>query len=77
MGYIGSLANDLCAGTYSITVTDANSCNTLFESATIVDNPFVPTLCLSLVNDVFCNGGNNGSVLATIVMVLAVVVHQI
>ena len=66
-GYTGSLANDLCAGTYSITATDANGCNSLFESATIVDNPFVPTLCLSLVNDVSCNGGNNGSVLATIV----------
>ncbi|GIS08375.1 MAG: hypothetical protein CM15mP112_04870 [Flavobacteriales bacterium] len=66
-GYIGSLANDLCAGTYSITVTDANGCNSLFESATIVDNPFVPTLCLSLVNDVSCNGGSDGSVLATIV----------
>ena len=47
--------------------TDQNNCNSLFETKTIVDNPFIPTLCLSLVNDVSCNGGSNGSVLATIV----------
>tara|TARA_B100000900_G_scaffold84456_1_gene68335 strand:+ start:3890 stop:11206 length:7317 start_codon:yes stop_codon:yes gene_type:complete len=66
-GYTGALANDLCSGTYNITVTDAIGCNSLFESATINDNPFVPTLCLSLINDVTCNGGSNGSVLASII----------
>tara|TARA_B100001093_G_scaffold305440_2_gene291519 strand:- start:78823 stop:86139 length:7317 start_codon:yes stop_codon:yes gene_type:complete len=66
-GYTGSLANDLCSGTYNITVTDAEGCNSIFESATIIDNPFVPTLCLSLINNVTCNGASNGSVLATIV----------
>ncbi len=49
----------LAAGTYSVTVTDANAC-TAIASATITQ-PAVLTLTASQTN-VACNGGNNASI---------------
>ncbi|MDC0204859.1 GEVED domain-containing protein, partial [Flavobacteriales bacterium] len=60
-----SLRTDLCAGTYTITASDANSCNTFIESGTIADNPFSPYACVT-GNDISCAGLTDGSAQASI-----------
>jgi large repetitive protein len=53
----------IAAGTYMLTITDANGCST---SAT--DSVSEPTALMSMVNidsNVLCNGGNNGGATAT------------
>ena len=52
--------NDLCAGTYSISITDANTCNTFTESITILDNINSPNISLASTN-VSCNGFTDGT----------------
>src|SRR3569832_735756 len=52
-------ANNLSAGTYSITVTDANGCSVI--SSASVSQPSLLTAAASTVSNVSCNGGNNGS----------------
>ncbi|HRH66488.1 MAG TPA: hypothetical protein PLU53_09345, partial [Bacteroidia bacterium] len=61
-GSTGMGSGNLPAGTYSVSVTDANGCTTS-SSATIAEPPALTTTILSPVN-VTCNGGNNG--LATV-----------
>lgn len=51
--------NGLQAGTYSVTVTDENSCSS--SSAIIVNNISGPSINLASSADVSCNGGNDGS----------------
>lgn len=55
---------DLAPGSYQATVTDMNGC-TASGSATV--NPFdcPPATITSEVNDVLCNGGNDGSIIIT------------
>ena len=53
----------LVAGTYTITVTDTNGCTTT-NSVTITE-PSLLTVSTS-PTDVLCNGGSDGSVLATV-----------
>jgi len=48
----------LTAGTYDVTVTDANGC-TATASATITENPEL-VVSLNASTDVSCNGGNDG-----------------
>ncbi len=55
-----NLRNDLCGGSYSITASDLNSCNTFTESVIIYDSSFTPSV-LVLGTDISCNGSNNGS----------------
>ena len=62
-GQTAALAIGLCAGSYSVTITDNNGCNTI-DIATIIepailDNTFI-------VVDVDCNGNATGSLTATI-----------
>lgn len=59
---ITQTATGLPAGTYSVTVRDANNCSRVF-SATVgtVPSPLVSFLTTSVT----CNGGNNGSATAT------------
>src|SRR6185436_12728708 len=54
--------NNLAAGNYSVTVTDANGCTSL-ATVTIAE----PTLLTSstVPVDVLCNGGNSGSATVT------------
>ena len=49
----------LTAGTYNVTVTDANNC-TATASATITQNPLLTATLVGQTN-VLCNGGNDGS----------------
>lgn len=55
----GSVASNLTAGAYIVTITDANSC-TATASATIIQ-PLLLTTNLVSVTNVSCYGGNNGS----------------
>ncbi len=60
----GSPSEDLsglAAGTYTVTVTDANGC-TYVTSATITQPPGSLTTSVSISQNVSCHGGSNGSV---------------
>ena len=56
-------ATGLAAGTYIVTVTDANLC-TDTETITITE-PTVLVASIALGNNVLCNGGNDGSITAS------------
>ena len=59
----GPVASNLCAGTYTLTVTDANNC-TVTETVTIIEpDPIVISLA---VTDVTCEGGSDGAVDLTV-----------
>ena len=58
-------ATGLAAGTYIVTVTDANLC-TDTETITITE-PTVLVASIALGNNVLCNGGNTGSATASAV----------
>ena len=63
-GFLGTSVNNLNAGTYTITVTDNNNC-----MATISVNITAPTELItaaSLIQDVSCYSGNNGSAVVSI-----------
>ena len=62
-GFTGQDPSGLSAGTYTVTVTDANGC-TMVTSATVMQ----PTdIVLSVeVEDVLCNGGSDGSIDLTV-----------
>lgn len=56
-------ATGLAAGTYTVTVTDANGCSqTATANVTTANGPTVAT---STMSNVLCNGGNTGSASAT------------
>ncbi len=54
----------LNAGSYTVTVVDANGCAKTLTSVLTQPDPIVPTL---VPNDVSCNGGSDGSILASAV----------
>ncbi|MBL0138101.1 MAG: CotH kinase family protein [Bacteroidetes bacterium] len=54
-----STIQNLAAGTYTVTVTDANACTTT-ASATVVANTS-PQLVLASVHELTCNGNSDGS----------------
>jgi hypothetical protein len=57
---------NLCPGTYTVTVTDAASCNFgVTQTFTITTNSNVPSVSATQTN-VSCNGGNNGSSTANV-----------
>ncbi len=56
---LSSLTN-LAAGTYTLTVTDANGCTTN-KTATLT-NQTGPSITSGITTNVSCNGGNNGSI---------------
>ncbi len=62
-GQTNSTATGLTAGSYTITVTDANGC-TATASATVTQPP-VLTVTTGAPVEVLCNGGSNGSDVAT------------
>ncbi len=57
-----SYENSLCTGTYSVTITDYNSCS-VTDSAKII-NPGPLTLPAPTVTNVTCNGADNGTATA-------------
>lgn len=58
-----NIANNLAAGTYYVTVTDANNCTR--QVAVTVDEP--PQMILSAtVTHVLCHGGSNGSIVLNV-----------
>ncbi|NQV54041.1 MAG: T9SS type A sorting domain-containing protein, partial [Flavobacteriales bacterium] len=57
-GAVTATASGLAAGTFTVTVTDANGC-TQVASVTITQ-PTVLATTVSLDNNVSCNGGNDG-----------------
>jgi len=62
-GGSGTTINNLAAGTYTVTVTD-NAASTATASVTITQPPLLVFNSPSITN-VFCNGGNNGSITAS------------
>jgi gliding motility-associated-like protein len=58
-GGTSATAANLAAGNYSVTVTDANGCT--LSAAAAVSNIGGPTATANAVNNVSCNGGNNGT----------------
>jgi hypothetical protein len=57
------IANLLSAGTYTVTVTDANGC--IATHSVVVTNSPGPTASISGTTNVSCFGGNNGSITST------------
>lgn len=57
-------AINLCAGTYTVTVTDAKGCKAN-NSATIITQPNALTIPTSSFQDIKCFGDNNGSITTT------------
>ena len=62
-GSTSATANGLAAGTYTVTVTDANGCTT--QSTAIVGNSGGITASVSASTNVSCFGGANGSATAS------------
>ncbi len=63
IGGTGATGTGLSAGTYTVTVTDANGC-TASISVNIVQ-PLAMTVTTAISSNVSCNGGNNGAANAT------------
>jgi len=59
-GGTGATASNLCAGTYNVTVTDANS-NFVVKTVTITE-PASAVGGSTVVTNVACNGGTNGAI---------------
>jgi gliding motility-associated-like protein len=53
-------ATNLCAASYTVTITDANGCTT--QSTTTVGSPTPINITLVSSTHVTCNGGNNGAI---------------
>ena len=54
------IKNDLCSGSYSITITDANACATFTKNITILDSTSSPNISLISTN-ISCNGFTDGT----------------
>jgi len=59
----GASVNNLAAGTYTLTITDANSCTT--QSTVVITQPAAPVSVSTTFTATTCNGGSNGSVSAS------------
>lgn len=62
-GVAGDTAKALIANTYTVLVTDANNCTQ--STTAIVGNTPPVSVSATVVDSVSCNGGNDGSVVAT------------
>ncbi len=59
-GVSGGDANILTAGTYIVTITDANACNTTVN--VVINDIGGLTANASVLSNVLCNGGNQGAI---------------
>lgn len=64
-GLTGQTANNITAGTYSVTVTDANSCIGTFNNI-IVGQPTAVVINSTQITNITCNGANDGSIATTV-----------
>jgi len=72
-GDTGANAVGLAAGTYSVTVTDANACSAILTTSVTQ----MPKLSASVTNqEPSCNGGTNGSAAANVAGGLAPYIYQ-
>ena len=60
VGQASNLFTGICGGAYPVSIMDANGC--VDDSTAIILNPGAPTINSVIVNNVSCNGGNDGSV---------------
>ncbi|MES2592741.1 MAG: PKD domain-containing protein [Bacteroidota bacterium] len=63
-GGTNALATDLIAGSYTVTVSDSNSC-TFTEQTIVGDNPS-PLVTITSTTNVSCNGGTDGTASPTV-----------
>jgi hypothetical protein len=63
-GQLTALATGLAAGTYTVTATDANSCSAV--TTVIITQPPVFSGSITVLSNVACAGGSNGSLQANI-----------
>jgi gliding motility-associated-like protein len=74
MGGTGSVSTGLVAGSYSVIVTDVNSCQ---ETILVNINDLGgPVASIFSITNVTCNGGNDGSVTASVVGGLAPITYS-
>ena len=63
-GYIGDTLNNVGAGTYTVTTTDANGCSVV-NTIDIIDPP-AKTITINEDTPISCEGGSNGMVTAIV-----------
>lgn len=61
-GGTAQTANNLSSGNYTVIVTDANGCTATATVSVVASAP--PSATTSVLSNVSCNGGNNGSAMA-------------
>lgn len=62
-GGTASTKSNLTAGTYTVTVTDANGCTV--QKNRVITQPTALVATTTVLGNVFCNGGSNGSASAS------------
>jgi hypothetical protein len=62
-GGSGAIKSGISAGTYTITLTDNNGCTA--TASTLITQPTLLSVSAGVSANVRCNGGNDGSVMAT------------
>jgi len=65
-GGTGTSINEIFAGNYSVTVTDANGCSRTTATSIINNNPSINSN-ISSFNNVLCFGGNTGSATVAVI----------
>ncbi|OAV43828.1 SprB repeat-containing protein [Lewinella sp. 4G2] len=65
-GLTGQNRDGLAAGTYGVTVTDANNCTTSLDGLT-VDEPDAINITVETLSPVFCNEGADGAITLSVV----------
>ena len=73
-GATSNSINNVPAGAYSVTVTDANGCTDIGD--VIINNVAGPSLSVSVFNDVFCKGGASGTITAVVDPGVEIEVHN-
>jgi hypothetical protein len=58
-GHTTSAINNLCAGSYTVTVNDINSCSN--STSVSIVNPLAPVVTLASLTNPACHGSSNGS----------------
>ena len=60
----GSVLSNIAAGTYTVTVTDANNCN--ITQSTVISTVSGPSISSATASGILCQGNNTGQVSATV-----------